>query len=80
MNFEFGLNDVVYYDRLVSPEIISLIRRDAARVPVGKSKGDHSVPQTEIHARLVASALEGLRVVAKGAPPPPPAPPAAPVR
>jgi len=55
--------DVVYYDRLVSPEIIALIRRDAARVPVGKSKGDHSVPQTEIHARLVASAQEGLRVV-----------------
>lgn len=55
--------DVVYYDRLVSPEIISLIRRDAARVPVGKSKGDHSVPQTEIHERLIASAREGLRVV-----------------
>lgn len=55
--------DVVYYDRLVSPEIISLIRRDASRIPVGKSKGDHSVPQTEIHARLVASAQEGLRVV-----------------
>ena len=55
--------DVVYYDRLVSPDIIGLIRRDAARVPVGKSKGDHSVPQTEIHARLIASAREGLRVV-----------------
>ncbi len=55
--------DVVYYDRLVSPEILGLIRRDAARVPVGKSKGDHSVPQTEIHVRLVASAREGLRVV-----------------
>ncbi len=55
--------DVVYYDRLVSPEILGLIRRDAARVPVGKSKGDHSVPQTEIHGRLVASAREGLRVV-----------------
>jgi uroporphyrin-III C-methyltransferase/precorrin-2 dehydrogenase/sirohydrochlorin ferrochelatase len=55
--------DVVYYDRLVSPEILGLIRRDAARVPVGKSKGDHSVPQTEIHTRLVASAREGLRVV-----------------
>ncbi|MFN4226195.1 MAG: siroheme synthase CysG [Hyphomonas sp.] len=55
--------DVVYYDRLVSPEILSLIRRDAARVPVGKSRGDHSVPQAEIEARLVASAREGLRVV-----------------
>lgn len=55
--------DIVYYDRLVGPEILTLIRRDADRVPVGKSKGDHSVPQPEIHARLVASAREGLRVV-----------------
>ncbi|MEQ9505201.1 MAG: siroheme synthase CysG [Hyphomonas sp.] len=55
--------DVVYYDRLVSADILSLIRRDAARVPVGKSKGDHSVPQAEIQHRLVASAREGLRVV-----------------
>jgi uroporphyrin-III C-methyltransferase/precorrin-2 dehydrogenase/sirohydrochlorin ferrochelatase len=55
--------DVVYYDRLVSPEILGLVRRDAARVPVGKSKGDHSVPQAEIQHRLVASAREGLRVV-----------------
>jgi uroporphyrin-III C-methyltransferase/precorrin-2 dehydrogenase/sirohydrochlorin ferrochelatase len=55
--------DVVYFDRLVGPGILDLIRRDAARVPVGKSKGDHSVPQTEIHHRLIASAREGLRVV-----------------
>lgn len=55
--------DVVYYDRLVGPEVIGLIRRDAARVPVGKSRGDHSVPQAEIHERLIASAREGLRVV-----------------
>ena len=55
--------DVVYYDRLVSPEILALVRRDAARVPVGISKGDHSVPQAEIQHRLVASAREGLRVV-----------------
>ena len=55
--------DAVYYDRLVSPEILALIRRDAARIPVGKSKGDHSVPQPEIHARLIAAAREGLRIV-----------------
>jgi uroporphyrin-III C-methyltransferase/precorrin-2 dehydrogenase/sirohydrochlorin ferrochelatase len=55
--------DIVYYDRLVGPQILTLIRRDAARVPVGKSKGDHSLPQPEIHKRLIASAQEGLRVV-----------------
>lgn len=55
--------DIVYYDRLVSDEILSLIRRDADRVPVGKSKGDHSVPQETIHELLIASAQEGKRVV-----------------
>lgn len=55
--------DVVYYDRLVSESVLDLVRRDAARIPVGKSKGDHSVPQAEIESRLVASAREGLRVV-----------------
>lgn len=55
--------DVVYYDRLVSAEILTLVRRDATRIPVGKSKGDHSVPQAEIQERLIASAREGLRVV-----------------
>jgi uroporphyrin-III C-methyltransferase / precorrin-2 dehydrogenase / sirohydrochlorin ferrochelatase len=55
--------DIVYYDRLVSAEILTLIRRDADRVPVGKSKGDHSVPQETIHEWLIASACEGKRVV-----------------
>jgi uroporphyrin-III C-methyltransferase/precorrin-2 dehydrogenase/sirohydrochlorin ferrochelatase len=32
-------------------------------VPVGKSKGEHSVPQDEIQRRLVEAALSGKRVV-----------------
>lgn len=55
--------DIVYFDRLVSDEILTLIRRDADRVPVGKSKGDHSVPQEEIHEMLIRSARDGKRVV-----------------
>ena len=55
--------DIVFYDRLVSDEILDLIRRDADRVPVGKSKGDHSVPQPQIHELLIAAAREGKRVV-----------------
>lgn len=55
--------DIVYHDRLVSAEIMDLVRRDAERVPVGKSKGDHSVPQPKIHEMLIASAHEGKRVV-----------------
>lgn len=55
--------DIVYFDRLVSDDILSLIRRDADRVPVGKSKGNHSVPQEEIHEMLIRSARDGKRVV-----------------
>ena len=55
--------DIVYFDKLVSAEILDLIRRDATRVPVGKSKGDHLVPQSRIHDLLVEAAREGKRVV-----------------
>ena len=55
--------DIVFYDRLVSAEIVDMIRRDADRVPVGKSKGNHSVPQEEIHELLIRAAREGKRVV-----------------
>jgi len=55
--------DVVYYDKLVSTGVMDLIRRDADRVSVGKTKGNHSVPQSDIHNLLVTSAGEGKRVV-----------------
>lgn len=37
--------DVIYYDRLLDPEILELARRDAERVYVGKAPGCHSWPQ-----------------------------------
>lgn len=55
--------DIVYHDRLVSAGVLDLIRRDAVRMSVGKSKGNHSVPQSEIHNLLVNAAREGKRVV-----------------
>ena len=55
--------DIVFYDRLVGEGVLDLIRRDAERVSVGKSKGDHSVPQEDIHALMIAAAREGKRVV-----------------
>ena len=55
--------DIVYYDRLVSDEIIGLIRRDADRVQVGKSRNAHSVPQAKINQLLIESARAGLRTV-----------------
>ncbi|MEP5729394.1 MAG: siroheme synthase CysG [Sulfitobacter sp.] len=55
--------DVIYYDRLVDPEILELARRDAERVYVGKRPGCHSWPQAKITQTLVKSAQSGLRVV-----------------
>lgn len=55
--------DVVFHDRLVSDEIMDLVRRDADRVSVGKSKGDHSVPQPQIHELMIAAARGGKSVV-----------------
>lgn len=55
--------DVIYYDRLVDPEILELARRDAERVYVGKKPGCHSWPQEKITQTLVAAALRGQRVV-----------------
>lgn len=55
--------DIVYFDRLVSDDILDLIRRDAERVSVGKAKGNHSVPQPDIHDLMIASARDGKTVV-----------------
>ncbi|MEQ9317057.1 MAG: siroheme synthase CysG, partial [Henriciella sp.] len=55
--------DIVFHDKLVSPEIMDMVRRDAERVPVGKSKGEHLVPQDGIHELMISAAREGKRVV-----------------
>ncbi len=55
--------DVVFHDRLVSDEIMDLVRRDAKRVSVGKAKSNHSVPQDKIHDLMIAAAKSGQRVV-----------------
>ena len=55
--------DVVVYDRLVSDDIMNLVRRDADRVFVGKRAGYHCVPQDEINQILLREAQQGKRVV-----------------
>ncbi len=55
--------DVVVYDRLVSDDIMNLVRRDADRVFVGKRSGYHCVPQEEINQILLREAQSGKRVV-----------------
>ena len=55
--------DVVVYDRLVSPPILDMCRRDADRHYVGKERDNHAVPQEEINMVLVRLAKEGKRVL-----------------
>ncbi|UTW45203.1 uroporphyrinogen-III C-methyltransferase [bacterium SCSIO 12696] len=55
--------DVVYYDNLVSDEVLELVRRDAERIYVGKKAGAHSCSQTHIQEQLRDAALSGKRVV-----------------
>jgi uroporphyrin-III C-methyltransferase/precorrin-2 dehydrogenase/sirohydrochlorin ferrochelatase len=55
--------DVVLYDRLVSDEILKLVRRDAKRIYVGKLPKEHTVPQEKIIEMLIRLALEGKRVL-----------------
>ena len=55
--------DVILHDRLVSPEILQLARRDADFIDVGKQAGDHATSQDRIHALLLEHARAGRRVV-----------------
>jgi uroporphyrin-III C-methyltransferase / precorrin-2 dehydrogenase / sirohydrochlorin ferrochelatase len=55
--------DVILYDRLVSPQILELARRDADMISVGKAAGCAPIPQEQINALLVEHALAGKRVV-----------------
>ena len=55
--------DVVVHDRLVGDDVLELIRRDAERIYVGKSKSNHSVPQEGINDLLNTLAKAGKRVV-----------------
>ena len=55
--------DVVLHDRLVSPAILEMARREARRILVGKAAGAPSCRQDDINALMVNLALEGKRVV-----------------
>jgi uroporphyrin-III C-methyltransferase/precorrin-2 dehydrogenase/sirohydrochlorin ferrochelatase len=55
--------DVCVYDKLVSPEVMELVRRDAELIYVGKARDQHTLPQEEINQLLAKLALEGKRVL-----------------
>lgn len=54
---------VVVYDRLVSPSILTLAPPNAEWIDVGKQASNHPVPQEEINQILLRKALEGKAVV-----------------
>ena len=55
--------DVVIYDRLISPEILELARREAIMLDVGKEGFGPSTPQETINDLLVEHGLTGAQVV-----------------
>lgn len=54
--------DVIVYDRLVSKQVLDLVRRDAQRIYVGKERDNHALPQEDINQLLSRLAREGRRV------------------
>lgn len=55
--------DVVFYDELVSPEVLDRIRRDASRIPVGRRVGKPGIGQDAVNKLLVEAAQAGQRAV-----------------
>ncbi|MEW9918622.1 siroheme synthase CysG [Marimonas sp. MJW-29] len=55
--------DVVIYDRLISPAILELARREAVMIDVGKEGFGPSTAQDDINALLIQHAAGGAQVV-----------------
>lgn len=55
--------DVIFYDRLSDPTLLTFVKPGAQTISVGKAPGNHSVPQGQINARLVQAARQGQSVV-----------------
>jgi uroporphyrinogen III methyltransferase/synthase len=55
--------NVIVYDHLANPEMLSWAREDAEIIYAGKEAGKHALKQDEINALLVIKAREGKQVV-----------------
>jgi uroporphyrin-III C-methyltransferase/precorrin-2 dehydrogenase/sirohydrochlorin ferrochelatase len=55
--------DVVFYDELVSSEILDRARRDASRIPVGRRAGKPGIGQHAINKLMIEAARSGQRAV-----------------
>jgi uroporphyrin-III C-methyltransferase len=58
-----GEADVVVYDRLAAPELLTLAPADTERIYVGKQPGGHAMKQEQINDVLVERARRGQTVV-----------------
>ena len=54
--------DVVVYDRLADPRILSWVNPEAERIYVGKASSNHVMKQEDISKLLVKLAAEGKTV------------------
>ena len=55
--------DIILHDRLVSPAVLAMARRDAERIETGKQSGRHHTTQEQIHQLMLAHARAGKHVV-----------------
>jgi uroporphyrin-III C-methyltransferase/precorrin-2 dehydrogenase/sirohydrochlorin ferrochelatase len=55
--------DVVFYDELVSPEVLDRARRDAARIPVGRRVGKPGIGQEATNRLMIEAAKSGQHAV-----------------
>lgn len=55
--------DVILFDTLVSDEVLELARREANRIPVGKTRGGNNCKPDAVNATMVALAKAGKHVV-----------------
>lgn len=55
-------SDVILYDRLISKEVMELVRRDATVIYVGKKAGLKSCRQENINQQMVELAKQGKKV------------------
>ena len=55
--------DVIFYDRLVHPDVVNMSSSGCEKIYVGKQCGKHAVPQERICALLAAKASAGKKVV-----------------
>jgi uroporphyrin-III C-methyltransferase / precorrin-2 dehydrogenase / sirohydrochlorin ferrochelatase len=56
-------SDVCVYDKLISKDVLNLVRRDAELIFVGKERDQHTMPQEKINQLLVKLAKKGMRVL-----------------